>query len=136
MEKRRVEIEAIYTIKTDDNVLIHIRNVGLVYTPDEIRELIKKGEKIDFGDTYFQAAPKFEAHDESKYDWMNNAIFLPVPEKATGTAIIVCPGGGFSALSWDTEGPNVAKKLAEKGIVAFVLKYRIAYLGRIILQFS
>jgi dienelactone hydrolase len=56
-------------------------------------------------------------------------IFLPSPEKANGTAIIVCPGGGFSALSWDNEGPNVAKMLAEKGIVAFVLKYRISYAG-------
>jgi dienelactone hydrolase len=56
-------------------------------------------------------------------------IFLPDPRKATGTAMIVCPGGGFSALSWDNEGPNVAKKLAEKGIAAFVLKYRIAYSG-------
>jgi dienelactone hydrolase len=56
-------------------------------------------------------------------------VFLPVPEKANGTAMIVCPGGGFSALSWDNEGPNVAKKLAEKGIVAFVLKYRISYSG-------
>ena len=56
-------------------------------------------------------------------------IFLPVPEKASGTAMIVCPGGGFSALSWDTEGLNVARKLAEKGITAFVLKYRISYSG-------
>jgi hypothetical protein len=56
-------------------------------------------------------------------------VFLPAPEKATGTAMIVCPGGGFSALSWDNEGLNVAKKLAEKGIAAFVLKYRIAYAG-------
>jgi dienelactone hydrolase len=56
-------------------------------------------------------------------------VYMPAPEKATGTAIIVCPGGGFSALSWDNEGPNVAKKLAEKGITAFVLKYRISYSG-------
>jgi dienelactone hydrolase len=56
-------------------------------------------------------------------------VFLPAPDKATGTAVIVCPGGGFTALSWDTEGPNVARKLAETGITAFVLKYRIAYSG-------
>jgi pimeloyl-ACP methyl ester carboxylesterase len=56
-------------------------------------------------------------------------IFLPAPEKATGSAIVVCPGGGFSALSWDTEGPNVAKWLAEHGVAAFVLKYRISYSG-------
>jgi dienelactone hydrolase len=56
-------------------------------------------------------------------------VFLPSPEKASGSAIIVCPGGGFSALSWDTEGPNVARWLAEHGIAAFVLKYRTGYSG-------
>jgi hypothetical protein len=56
-------------------------------------------------------------------------VFLPSPKKATGTAMVVCPGGGFSALSWDNEGLNVGKKLAEKGIAAFVLKYRISYSG-------
>jgi len=56
-------------------------------------------------------------------------VFLPSSKKATGTAMIVCPGGGFSALSWDNEGLNVGKKLAEKGIAAFVLKYRISYSG-------
>ena len=55
--------------------------------------------------------------------------FVPAPDKANGTAVIVCPGGGFTALSWDTEGPNVAQKLSEMGITAFVLKYRIAYSG-------
>jgi dienelactone hydrolase len=58
-------------------------------------------------------------------------VFLPSPDMATGSAIIVCPGGGFSALSWDNEGPNVARWLAEHGIAAFVLKYRIAYSGGI-----
>ena len=56
-------------------------------------------------------------------------VFLPDPQKANGLAMIVCPGGGFTALSWDNEGPNVAKKLAEQGITAFVLKYRIGYSG-------
>lgn len=56
-------------------------------------------------------------------------VFLPRPENATGSAMIVCPGGGFTALSWDNEGLNVAKKMAEKGIAAFVLKYRIGYSG-------
>lgn len=56
-------------------------------------------------------------------------VFTPPAGKANGTAIIVCPGGGFSALSWDNEGPNVAEKLAEMGITAFVLKYRLAFSG-------
>jgi dienelactone hydrolase len=56
-------------------------------------------------------------------------VFRPAPGKASGTAVIVCPGGGFTALSWDNEGPNVAARLAEMGITAFVLKYRIGYSG-------
>ena len=56
-------------------------------------------------------------------------VFLPDAKKATGVAIVVCPGGGYTALSWDTEGVNVGKKLADMGIAAFVLKYRIAYSG-------
>lgn len=56
-------------------------------------------------------------------------VFAPESDRATDAAVIICPGGGFTALSWDTEGPNVAKKLAELGLTAFVLKYRIAYSG-------
>jgi len=57
-------------------------------------------------------------------------VFPASPEKTDKVAVIVCPGGGFTALSWDTEGPNVAKKLTEEGITAFVLKYRVAYSGK------
>ena len=69
MENGRTEIEAIYTIKTDDNVLIHIRNVGLVYIPKEIDGLMKKSAEFDFNRIYFRAAPKFEAPINSKYNW-------------------------------------------------------------------
>ena len=75
-EKGRTEIEAIYTIRTDDNVFIHIRNAGLSYIPEELQELMKKGERLDFDKIYFRTAPKFEAPNNSKYDWMNNAIFV------------------------------------------------------------
>ncbi|HEY1022880.1 MAG TPA: alpha/beta hydrolase fold domain-containing protein, partial [Flavisolibacter sp.] len=51
--------------------------------------------------------------------------FLPAPGKANGTAVIVAPGGGFRWLSLGNEGWEVAQALAEKGIAAFVLKYRL-----------
>ncbi|EOZ98756.1 Esterase/lipase-like protein [Indibacter alkaliphilus LW1] len=51
--------------------------------------------------------------------------FLPDPEKANGTAVIVAPGGGFSWLSMGNEGWEVAEALAAQGIAAFVLKYRL-----------
>jgi acetyl esterase/lipase len=56
-------------------------------------------------------------------------IFKPAPEQKNGTAIVVCPGGGFMALSITTEGSDVAKYLAAKGVTAFVLKYRLAHTG-------
>lgn len=55
--------------------------------------------------------------------------YLPSKEKATGAAMVVCPGGGYFMLSIDVEGHNVARALAEKGIAAFVLKYRLAPVG-------
>ena len=55
--------------------------------------------------------------------------YLPAKGTETGAAVVVCPGGGFTALSWHQEGPNVAKWMAGHGIAAFVLKYRIAYSG-------
>ena len=51
--------------------------------------------------------------------------FLPEPGKANGAAVIVAPGGGFRWLSLGNEGWEVAEALAEQGIAAFVLKYRL-----------
>src|SRR6059058_5355473 len=51
--------------------------------------------------------------------------FLPDPSKATGTAVIVAPGGGFRSLSMENEGSDVARALAARGVAAFVLKYRL-----------
>ena len=53
------------------------------------------------------------------------AIFLPPKEKANGTAVVICPGGGYSIVAAGHEGYDVAKKFNEWGIAAFVLKYRI-----------
>ena len=51
--------------------------------------------------------------------------FLPKPGKANGAAVIVAPGGGFRWLSMGNEGSEVAQALADQGIAAFVLKYRL-----------
>jgi acetyl esterase/lipase len=51
--------------------------------------------------------------------------FLPDPAKANGTAVIVTPGGGFHWLSINNEGWKIAKALNERGVAAFVLKYRL-----------
>lgn len=50
--------------------------------------------------------------------------WLPAKEKANGTAVVICPGGGYSGLADDHEGKDPATWLNERGITAFVLKYR------------
>lgn len=56
-------------------------------------------------------------------------VFKPSPELKSDTAVVICPGGGFMALSITSEGTDVARYLAAKGVTAFVLKYRIAHTG-------
>lgn len=52
-------------------------------------------------------------------------IFLPEKEKATGAAVIICPGGGYKVIVYQAEGVTTAKEFVKNGVAAFVLKYRI-----------
>lgn len=64
-------------------------------------------------------------------DWsykVTDPVLLPYladKTKATGTAIIIYPGGGYSGLSMQNEGVNIAKAFNEIGVSAFILKYRL-----------
>lgn len=51
-------------------------------------------------------------------------MHLPEKDKATGAAVVIAPGGGFRVLAFDHEGGKIAKWLSDRGIAAFVLKYR------------
>ena len=76
----RTELEAIYCIKTDDGVNIHVRNRGI----------INSGKDEQGNPTfYFKAAPQFEAPVDSKYAWLNNAIFVCQPDFSGGFKGIV-----------------------------------------------
>lgn len=52
-------------------------------------------------------------------------VFRPDAGNASGAAMLVLPGGAFGVLAWDLEGTEVARWLADRGITAFVLKYRV-----------
>lgn len=52
--------------------------------------------------------------------------YLPTADKANGAAIVIAPGGGHSKLCVDHEGHNLARWLADHGVAAFVLKYRLS----------
>jgi acetyl esterase/lipase len=69
-----------------------------------------------------------EVNENSRIQFVSQPTLLPFfPEKGkeNGTAIIICPGGGYGMLAFDHEGLAVAKRFAENGITAFVLKYRL-----------
>jgi acetyl esterase/lipase len=57
------------------------------------------------------------------------SVFRPSPELRNGTAVVICPGGGFMALTIKGEGTEVAKYMTARGVTAFVLKYRLAHTG-------
>lgn len=69
--RNRTELEAIYCIKTDDGVYIHVRNRGIIANGKDAEG------RPSF---YFRAAPQFEAPADSKYGWLNNALFVCAPE--------------------------------------------------------
>jgi acetyl esterase/lipase len=52
-------------------------------------------------------------------------VFLPSDEKATGTAVLICPGGGYGVLAFDHEGFAIARWLNNNGIAGIILKYRL-----------
>lgn len=69
------ELEAHYQFKTDDGVIIYIKNVGLRVATPEVAARIARGEQVSQSDYYFRTIPKFEA-PAGKYAWMNNALFV------------------------------------------------------------
>jgi acetyl esterase/lipase len=76
-------------------------------------------------------ARKAEAEQAQDY-WVKNVhdpsitAYLPPPDKATGAAVVVVPGGGHRLLVFKAEGLEPAEYLANLGVAAFALKYRLA----------
>ena len=80
-------------------------------------------------------APGFESRkdipEQAASYWVKNinnpslTVFLPPKDKANGTAVVICPGGGFRELVFEAEGVDPAKYFNNLGIAAFVLKYRL-----------
>jgi beta-N-acetylhexosaminidase len=81
-------------------------------------------------------APGFESRrnepEEAKDYWVRNVhnpsitAYLPPKERATGAAVVICPGGGHRLLVFDAEGREPAEFLRRLGVAAFALKYRLA----------
>jgi acetyl esterase/lipase len=82
-----------------------------------------------------KGAPGYESRrnepEEAKDYWVKNiqnpsiTVYLPPKAKATGTAVVICPGGGHRLLVYKAEGSDAAAFLNSIGVAAFVLKYRL-----------
>jgi acetyl esterase/lipase len=82
-----------------------------------------------------KGAPGFEklreVPEQAKDYWVKNinnptlTVFLPPKDKATGAAVVICPGGGHRLLVFNAEGIEPAKFLSNLGVAVFVLKYRL-----------
>ena len=67
--------DALYALRTDDGVVIQIRNRGLRHGPPEVMARLAAGAEVDPASYYFRTVPEFIA-PEGKYDWLNRSIFL------------------------------------------------------------
>lgn len=74
------ELEAHYQFKTEDGVLIYIKNTGLRVTSPEVAMRMAQGELVGPESYYFRAVPKFEAPSGS-YEFLNDAIFICTGER-------------------------------------------------------
>jgi acetyl esterase/lipase len=82
-----------------------------------------------------KGAPGFESRrdekEQAKDYWVKNihnpsvSVFLPPKDKATGAAMLICPGGGHRELVFNAEGVEAARYLNSIGVAAFALKYRL-----------
>ncbi|HEX3132320.1 MAG TPA: alpha/beta hydrolase [Planctomycetota bacterium] len=75
-------------------------------------EQVKERSKTDHPDRFFTNVSK-------------PTLIAVLPDKPTGAAVIICPGGGYGSLAYDKEGTDVAAWLASNGIAGLILKYRL-----------
>ena len=103
---------------------------AIIVAADEPKEipLWPNGAPGSEGKTDKEIVQRGASGERSVYSIHNPSItpYLPPKDKTTGAAVIVIPGGGHRVLAIDHEGYNVAQWLSERGIAAFVLKYRLA----------
>lgn len=88
-----VEIEAHYTMKTSDGILIYIINKGYRHGSVDIMEKLAKGIQVTPDQYYFRTTPTFEV-EQGKYDWLTKKVFIGTGERQKEHVL-------FNFFSWD-----------------------------------
>jgi hypothetical protein len=81
------EVEAKYTLETDDGALIYITNWGLRHGPKAVMDKLMAGEYVDPKEYYFRTVPRFETGTE-KYAWLNGIIAVATGERQADKVMI------------------------------------------------
>ena len=81
------ELEAKYTLETQDGALIYVTNWGLRHGPPETMKKIAAGQEVDPAEYYFRTTPRFET-GSSKYDWLNKLVAVASGERRASKVII------------------------------------------------
>jgi len=82
------DLQARYTIQTDDGVLIMVENRGVRYGKPEVMEKLAKGEKVDPEQIYCRTVATFEAPRDSRYEWLNHTLVVGNVERTPDAAIV------------------------------------------------
>lgn len=81
------ELEARYTLRTNDGMFISVVNWGLRHGPREVMEKLMAGESVDPATYYFRTAPRFETGAE-EYQWLNRTVAVGAGERRAKEVII------------------------------------------------
>jgi len=120
--------------KSDAVLLIAVLSATMVSAQDTIMPLWPK----NVPNQKATAEEELAEHTENGTIRITNVqkptleVYLPSKRNATGQAVVIFPGGGYSHLSYDWEGTDIAKALNAKGIAGIVVKYRLPWSKSII----
>jgi len=81
------ELEARYTLSSDDGALIYVINKGYRHGPPEVMQRLAKGEQVDPKEYYFRATPIFET-SVAKYTWLTKNVFVATGERKPNSVLL------------------------------------------------
>ena len=85
---RRIEVEARYFIRTDDDFLIAVFNRGLRRAEPDVMQRLVNGEEVPSDQYYFRTLPRFEAPVDSPHAWLNESVFVATAARERAAAVI------------------------------------------------
>jgi hypothetical protein len=81
------EVEARYTLETDDGALIYVSNWGLRHGPKEVMERLAAGDEVDASEYYFRTTPIFET-GAPRYEWLNGLVAIAAGQRLANEVFI------------------------------------------------